>query len=33
MGTQITILETVIISGLTIIGYAFVKAVYDTWIK
>jgi hypothetical protein len=33
MGTSITILEFLVISGLTIIGYAAVKAAYDTWFK
>ena len=33
MGTQITILEAVIISGLTIIGYVVAKAAYETWVK
>ena len=33
MGTHITILELVIISGLSILGYVVVKAAYETWFK
>ena len=33
MRTSITILEAVIISGLTLLAYAVIKAAYDTWIK
>jgi len=33
MGTHITIIELVVISGLSIIGYAAVRAAYETWIK
>lgn len=33
MGTHITILEFVVISGLSILGYAAVKAAYETWFK
>jgi hypothetical protein len=33
MGTSITIAEFLVISCLTLVGYAIVKAVYDTWIK
>jgi hypothetical protein len=30
MGTHITIFEAVIISGISIIGYALVKTIYQT---
>lgn len=33
MGTHITILEMIIISGLSILGYAIGRAAYDTWYK
>jgi hypothetical protein len=33
MGTHITILEFVVISGLSILGYVVVRAAYDTWFK
>jgi hypothetical protein len=33
MGTHITIAEFMIISVLSVIAYAAVKAAYETWIK
>ena len=33
MGTHITIFEFVVISGLSILGYAVARATYDTWFK
>jgi len=33
MGTHITIAEFILISGLSILGYAFIKAFYETYIK
>ena len=33
MGTHITIAEFILISGLSILGYAFVTAFYQTYIK
>ena len=33
MGTHITILELVVISGLSILGYVIAKTIYETWFK
>jgi hypothetical protein len=33
MGTHITIFEAVIVSGLSLVIYATVKAAYETWFK
>ena len=33
MGTHITILEAIIVSGVSLVVYAFVAAAYDTWFK
>jgi hypothetical protein len=33
MGTHITILEFLVISALSVLGYAVVKAAYETWFK
>ena len=33
MGTHITILELVIVSVVSVLGYVVIKAVYDTWFK
>jgi hypothetical protein len=33
MNTSITIAECLAISCLTVIGYAFIKAIYETWFK
>jgi len=33
MGTHITILEAVLVSGISIVLYAFAGAIYDTWFK
>jgi hypothetical protein len=33
MNTHITVLEFILISGLSLVIYAAVKAAYETWIK
>jgi hypothetical protein len=33
MGTHITILELVIVSVVSVLGYVVIKAAYDTWFK
>ena len=33
MGTSITVLEFLIISSLTILGYVVIKSAYETWFK
>jgi hypothetical protein len=33
MGTHITILEFILVSGVSLVTYAAVKAAYETWFK